>query len=65
LPLPFAVAIAIAIAVAVASEIERGFSPASSQPQSGHRSAEGWSEARRAKRLIYCLCFCRCPCVCP
>jgi hypothetical protein len=22
-----------------------------------NRSAEGWSEARRAKRLIYCLCF--------
>jgi hypothetical protein len=23
-----------------------------------HRSAEGWSKARRAKRPIYCLCFC-------
>jgi hypothetical protein len=31
--------------------LELGFSPASGQPQSGYRSAEGSIEARRAKRL--------------
>jgi hypothetical protein len=39
----------VAVAVAVASKVERGFSPASKNPpRSGHRSAEGRSEARRA-----------------
>jgi hypothetical protein len=47
-----AVAIAVAVAVAVAVEIERGFSPASSQPRSGHRSAEGRSKPGEATDLI-------------
>jgi hypothetical protein len=33
--------------------LELGLQPSvKNQPRSGHRSAEGWSVARRAKRLI-------------
>jgi len=53
------------VALAVVFGIRAGASaPRVSLPRSGHRSAEGGSEARRAKRLIYCLCLCCCVCSC-
>ena len=55
-----------AVAVALSSlcrcfQVELGFSPASSLAATRpYRSAEGWSEAQRAKRLSHRRCFCRC-----
>jgi len=68
-PLPLELALALSVAFAVvfafafAFEIERGFSPASSQPQSGPTALpKGRSAARRAKRSDHRLCFCGRPC---
>jgi hypothetical protein len=48
--------------VAFASRFSGASAPRLGQPRSGHHSAEGGSEARRAKRLNHCLSFCRCFC---
>jgi len=52
-----------ALALALALEIAWGFSPTKNVALRGASlSAEGRSEARRAKRPYYCRCFCFCRC---
>jgi hypothetical protein len=55
----------LAVAFAFAFGIERDLqSRVKARREAAYRSAEGWSEAQTAKRLIYCCCFCSCFCRC-